>query len=197
MVKATWIVLAVLGAVALLVLGVVGSAVGAYNSLNSERNGIQAQSKQVDVQYQRAFELLPKILNITDSYMQNERDIQTQVAALRSGLTTAQNGNLTQKDNYSTQLNNLVLLVGNRAENYPDLKASGLVANLQDEVTNTYNKITSEKVRYNDRVQEYNTHRSTCCLPLLVANMFGFSAETYIGYTDSTLQTPKPTGQPI
>src|SRR5690349_21815922 len=111
------IVLGVLAAIALLVLGIVGAAVGAYNSLNAERNTVDAQSKQVDVQYQRSFALVPQLTNLTQQYMQNEKDVQEQVAALRSGLVTAQNGDLQAKDNYTLQFANFVALVGNRAEN--------------------------------------------------------------------------------
>lgn len=197
MAKGTWIVLGVLGALLLIVFGALASFVGAYNSLNSESKAVDAQSKQVDVQYQRAFGLLPQVENITDRYMQNEKDIQTQVAALRSGYGPAINGSLQAKDNYTAQLSNLILAVGNRAENYPDLKASDLYANLQVLVTDTYNKIAAEKVRYNDDVQRYETHRTSCCVPLIVANMFGFHEKPYIGYNNRPDQTSFPAGQQL
>jgi len=171
--------------------------VGAYNSLNRESKAVDAQSKQVDVQYQLAFGLLPQVTNITDRYMQNEKDIQTQVAALRSGFGPAVNGSLNAKDNYTAQLSNLILAVGNRAENYPDLKASGLYENLQVIVTDTYHKIAAEKVRYNDRVQTYETHRTSCCIPLLIANSFGFGPKDYIGFSNRPNQTEFPAGQSL
>jgi LemA protein len=197
MAKGTWIVLGVLGAILLVVIGAFASVVGAYNSLNKESKAVDAQSKQVDVTYQKAFGLLPQISNITDRYMQNESEVQRQVAALRSGLPTATTGNLNQKDNYTAALSNLILLVGNRAENYPELRASELYANLQAVVLETYNEIRAEKVRYNDRVQAYETHRTSCCIPLLVANSFGFGPKEYIGYSDRPNQTPFPAGQPL
>jgi LemA protein len=196
--KGTWIALGVIGAILLIVIGGIASAVSAYNSLNAESKSVDAQSKQVDVQYQRAFGLLPQLTNITDRYMQNESDVQKQVAALRSGAAiTSSAGSLNQKDNYTQQLSNLVLLVGSRAENYPDLVASHLYANLQTEVTNTYNKIAAEKVRYNERVQTYETHRTSCCIPLLVASSFGFGAKEYVGFSDRPDQSTFPAGQPL
>lgn len=196
--KGTWIVLGVIGAILLIVIGGIASAVSAYNSLNAESKSVDAQSKQVDVQYQRAFGLLPQLTNITDRYMKNESDVQREVAALRSGLATATTtGSLNQKDNFSQQLSNLILLVGARSENYPELKAARLYENLQTEVTNTYNKVASERIRYNERVLKYETHRTSCCMPLLVANMFGFDAKEYIGFSNSPKQTEFPAGQTI
>jgi len=195
--KATWIVLGVLAAIALVAVGVIGAGVGAYNSLNQERNAVDAQSKQVDVQYQRAFRLVPQLINLTNTYMANERDIQIGVAALRSGLSTAQNGTLNDRDNFTgVQLPQFLALLP-RSENYPNLKADALFQQLEDEITNTENKIASEKVRYNDDVQAYNTHRTTCCLPLFVANSFGFHAAEYIGFTDRPNQQAFPANTSI
>lgn len=194
MAKGSWIALAVLGAVGLIVLGVLGSAVGTYNSFVKESEQVDSQGKQVDVAYQRAFRLLPTLERLTTQYMQNEADIMTQVAGLRSGLGAAQNGTLNQKDNYTDQLVDLVLLVGARAEAYPDLKADQLFRDLMDEVTNTENKIAMEKVRYNDNVRDYNAHRRECCIPMFVANTFGFGAKEYIGFADRPNQSSFPEG---
>lgn len=184
MVKGTWIALGVLAAIALVALGVVGGAVGTYNSLVKQSEGVDAQSRQVDVQYQRAFGLLPQLESLTRQYMQNEREVLENVTALRSGLTAAQNGTFEQKERYLADYANFIALVGNRVEAYPELRADRLFQQTMDEVTNSFNKIAAEKVRYNDRVQQYNAHRRECCLPMLVANSFGFDEKEYIGYED-------------
>lgn len=194
MVKGTYIALGVLVAIALVVGGFALSAVGTYNSLVNESEAVDAQGKQVDVQYQRAFGLLPRLEDLTRQYMQNEREVLENVTALRSGLSSAQNGTFEQKDAFLGEYVKFVALVGNRAEAYPELKADQLFQQTMDEVTNSFNKIAAEKVRYNDRAQAFNAHRRQCCIPAFVANTFGFDAKEYIGYSDRPNQTTFPAG---
>lgn len=194
MAKGTWIALGVLGGIALVALGIVGSAVGTYNSFVQESEGIDAQGKQVDVQYQTAFRKVPQLVNLTEQYMRNEADVMTQAAALRSGLVPAGNGTFDEKDAYAAQLANFIALIAARAENYPELRASNLFIITMDEIVNTENKIAMEKVRFNDRVQEYNAHRRECCIPLWIAGAFGFDENDYIGYTDRPNQSTFPQG---
>lgn len=194
MAKGSWIALGILGAIALIVLGVLGSAVGTYNSFVRETEGIDAQSKQVDVAYQTAFRLVPQLTNLTLTYMQNERDVITNATALRSGLAAAGNGTFEAKDQYFQDIVSFVALVGNRVENYPNLKSDALFRETMANVVTAENKIQMEKVRYNDRVQEYNGHRRECCVPLLVAGMFGFDSKEYIGFRDRPNQTDFPEG---
>ena len=194
MVKGSWIALGVLAAIALVVVGVAASAIGTYNEFVKETEGVDAQSKQVDVQYQLAFSLLPTLERLTATYMQNEADVMQNVSALRSGLAPAQNGTLTQKDDFLGEYVQFVALVGNRVENYPNLKSDALFQRTMDEFTNVYNKIAMEKVRYNDRVEDYNAHRRQCCLPAFIANTFGFDAKEYIGHQGRPNQTPFPEG---
>lgn len=194
MVKGTTIALGVLAALVLVVVGVAAAGVGTYNSLNAESKAVDAQGKQVDVQYQRAFRLVPQIVGLAEKYVQNETQLQRDVAALRSGLPSAENGTLNEKDAYTQQVTRTFNLV---VEAYPQLKGDQLYQNLIDEITNTENKIAAEKVRYNDRVQTYDTHRTSCCLPVFIANTFGFGPKEYIGYTDRPNQTSFPEGQQL
>ena len=194
MVKGSWIALGVLVAVGLVVLGVLGSAVGTYNEFVKETEGVDAQAKQVDVQYQRAFGLLPELERLTRTYMQNEREVLENVTALRSGLGAAQNGTFEEKDAFLSEYVQFVALVGNRVEAYPELKSDRLFQQTMDEITTSFNKIAMEKVRYNDRVQQYNAHRRECCIPAFIANTFGFDAREYIGYEDRPNQTQFPSG---
>ena len=197
MAKGTWIALGVLAGIVLVVVGILGSGVGVYNELVDEQTAVDAQAKQVDVQYQRAFRLLPTLMNLTEQYMQNEREVLTNVTALRSGLSAAQNGTFEAKDAYLQDMVAFVALVGNRVENYPDLEANELFKSTMAEIVNTENKIAAEKVLYNDRVQDFNAHVRKCCMPLLVANMLGFDEKEFIGFQDRPNQTAFPEGQQI
>jgi LemA protein len=197
MAKGTWIALGVLGAIVLLVLGVVGAGVGTYNGFVKETEAIDAQSKQVDVAYQLAFRLVPQLTNLTLTYMQNEADVITQATALRSGLASAGNGTFEAKDDYLNEFVSFVALVGNRVENYPELEADDLFRDTMAQIVTAETKVAMEKVRYNDRVQAYNQHRRECCIPLFVGGAFGFEAREYIGFEDRPNQVPFPEGQQL
>lgn len=194
MVKPIWIVAGVLGAIALVVLGGLVSAVGTYNAFVREQEAVDAQGNIVDVQYQRAFRLVPQLTNLTQQYMQNERAVIENATALRSGLAPAANGSFEAKDNYLSELVTFVALVGNRVEAYPELRSNELFQQTMDEVVNTENKIATEKVRYNDRVRDYNAHLRQCCIPLLVAGFAGFGPKTYIGFQGELGQAAPPEG---
>ena len=197
MAKGTYVALGVLAAIALIALGTVGAAVSSYNTLNTQSNAVDAQAKNVDVIYQRNFQLLPSLETIATKYFANETETQKQIAALRSGITQAQNGNLTEKTAVTESLNGLVAVLGSRVESYPGLKGDQLFLTLQDETTNSANKLASEKLRYNDKVQAYNTLRTSCCFPIFVAHTFGFGPKEYIGFSDRPNQQAFPPGQSL
>lgn len=194
MAKGTWIALAVLGAIGLVALGIVGSAVGTYNSLVNESEKVDAQASQVDVAYQRAFRLVPQITELADKYMDKTSDAYARVAALRSGVSEAENGTLVEKDEASRAIQPTL---GIMVEAYPDIASDEIYGNLIDEVTNTENKIAAEKLRYNDYARDYNAHTKRCCIPLLVAGMFDFEEKEYIGLVGRENRTPVPEGQTI
>ncbi len=197
MAKAAWIVLGVLGAIGLIVIGGVGAAIGTYNDLVNEREAADAQSKRVDVQYQRAFRLVPRLTDLAREFMENETDVITRATALRSALVEAQNGTFEAKDAYYQNLAQFVAIMGARAENYPQLRSQELYRTTMDEITNTENKIAMEKVRYNDGVERYNAHLKRCCMPLIVVGFAGFEAKEYIGYGDRPNQRAFPEGETI
>ena len=181
MARASWIVIGVLGAIALLLIGVVSAGVGTYNSLTKQDVAIDAQSAQVDVAYQRAFRLVPQITELAHKYVDKTSEAYARVIALRTQVAAAQNGTLAEKDaaarNVGTTFNFMV-------EAYPDIRTEQNYGTVIDEIINTENIITAEKTRYNDRVEEYNAHRRRCCLPIFVANMFGFEEREFIGFND-------------
>jgi LemA protein len=186
----------VIAGVALLVLIVLGSAVSSYNSLVNQEEAATAQGEQVDVQYQRGFALLPRIESFAQDFLENETDLQAKIAALRSGLSGAQSGDLDDKEAYTQELDETLVLLTGRVENYPELKSGEIYQDLIAETTNTFNKIAFEKGLYNEKAQAYNAHLRECCVPVLVGKLFGFQRADYIGYSDSEYQTTRPAGEP-
>ena len=149
------------------IVAVVFWFVGVYNSLVSLRNQVFNAWKQIDVQLKRRHDLIPNLVETVKGAMSFERETLESVIAARnraiavtpSGTTpptadqvqaTAQaEGQLTQS------LGRLFAVV----EAYPDLKATGNVAQLQEELTSTENKIAFARQLYNDQATVYNTRQ--------------------------------------
>jgi LemA protein len=138
-----------------IVVGIVLWVIGAYNGLIGLKNQVVNGWKQIDVQLKRRHDLIPNLVNAVKGAMDFERSTLEAVIAARNravGATgvrqTAQaEGELTQA------LGRLFALT----EAYPELKATGNVAQLQEELTSTENKIGFARQLYNDIATQYNT----------------------------------------
>jgi LemA protein len=141
--------------------------VGAYNSLIGLRNQVFNAWKQIDVQLKRRHDLIPNLVETVKGAMNFEKETLESVIAARnqaiaatSGATSlpsaqqvqataAAEGQLTQS------LGRLFAVV----EAYPALKATANVAQLQEELTSTENKIAFARQLYNDQATAYNTRQ--------------------------------------
>jgi LemA protein len=138
-----------------LVVGIILWVVGAYNGLISLKNQVVNGWKQIDVQLKRRHDLIPNLVNTVKGAMDFERSTLDAVITARNravGATGVQQtaraeGELTQA------LGRFFALT----EAYPDLKATGNVAQLQEELTSTENKIGFARQLYNDVATQYNT----------------------------------------
>jgi LemA protein len=138
-----------------IVVGIVFWVIGAYNGLIGLKNQVVNGWKQIDVQLKRRHDLIPNLVNAVKGAMDFERSTLEAVISARNravGATgvrqTAQaEGELTQA------LGRLFALT----EAYPELKATGNVAQLQEELTSTENKIGFARQLYNDVATQYNT----------------------------------------
>jgi len=147
---ATLIVLVVLVAVAFWGIGV-------YNGLIALKNQVANGWKQIDVQLKRRHDLVPNLVNAVKGAMDFERTTLEAVIAARTRAvgatgvkqTARAEGELTQA------LGRLFAL----AEAYPALKATGNIAQLQEELTSTENKIGFARQLYNDVATQYNTRQ--------------------------------------
>ena len=137
--------------------GVVLWVVGAYNGLVSLRNQVMNAWKQIDVQLKRRHDLIPNLVNTVKGAMNFERSTLDAVISARNRAVSASGVQQTaQAENQLTQaLGRLFALT----EAYPDLKATGNVAQLQEELTSTENKIGFARQLYNDVATQYNTRQ--------------------------------------
>ena len=132
-------------------------AVGAYNGLIGLRNQVQNGWTQIDVQLKRRHDLIPNLVNTVKGAMEYERGTMEAVIAARAKAVGAQGVKATaEAEGQLTQaLGKLFALM----ENYPDLKATANVLQLQEELTSTENKIGFSRQHYNDVATEYNTRQ--------------------------------------
>lgn len=159
-----------------------------YNSFVRQVNGIEGQWKQVEVQYQRRFDLIPNLVSSTKGIMQQEQAVFGDIAAARaaySGAATV-DAKVAAANQVEGALSRLLAIV----ENYPQLKSDAAVLRLQDELAGTENRIAVERRRFNEFVQSYNTGVTT--IPgTLFARLMGFSAKAYFQSSAGSDQAPK------
>lgn len=137
-------------------------AIGAYNRLVSLRNQTQNAWKQIDVQLKRRHDLIPNLINTVKGAMNFERGtLEAVVAARNTAIAASNSGSVPATAAAETQLTGALSRLLAVVEAYPDLKSTGNVAQLQEELTATENKIGFARQLYNDTATQYNTAQQT------------------------------------
>jgi LemA protein len=159
----------------LVVVAVTGLAVASsgcsYNRFVSQEEAIKAQWAQVENQLQRRNDLIPNLVEATKGFAQQERDVFQSIADSRAKLAGASTPDqkMAAANEQTSALARLLVVV----ENYPTLKSDATFARLMDELAGTENRIAVERMRYNEKVQEYKTARRS--FPAnITAGIFGF-----------------------
>ena len=130
---------------------------------------------QIDVGLQRRFDLIPNLVETVKGYMEHETDTLAKVTELRTSWSKA--SSVEEKANLENELSGALKTIMAVAESYPNLKANESFNTLQNELSDTEDKIAYSRQFYNDTVTKYNTKLET--FPSnLVASMFGFKAST-------------------
>ena len=157
--------------VIMMLLAAVASSGCSYNRFVSQEEAIKTQWAQVENQLQRRNDLIPNLVETTKGIAQQERDVFGQIAESRAKLSGAQTPEQTIQaaNQQSAALARLLVIV----ENYPQLRSNEQFSRLMDELSGTENRIAVERMRYNERVQEYNVSRRQ--FPSnITASIFGF-----------------------
>jgi LemA protein len=191
--KKTWIILAV---IAVLVLVTYSSIKGSYNNMVNMEEGVTAQWSQVENVYQRRADLIPNLVNTVKGYADFEQETLTQVIEARAK-ATAVNINPDNLDAESLQnfqqaqsglssaLSRLMVVV----EKYPDLKANLGFLDLQAQLEGTENRISVERMKFNQSAQAYNTFIRQ--FPKNIwAGMFGFEKKAYFEAEEGANRAP-------
>jgi LemA protein len=128
-----------------------------YNRFVTQEEAVKAQWAQVQNQLQRRNDLIPNLVETVKGYAQHEEGVFKDIAEARSRLLAARtpDESIEAANQQTSALGRLLAVV----ENYPQLRANEQFNRLMDELSGTENRISVERMRYNERVQEYNTSR--------------------------------------
>jgi LemA protein len=159
-----------------------------YNTFVKQEEAVKAQWAQVENQLQRRNDLIPNLVETVKGYAQHEESVYKDIADARSRLLAAKSPeeSIAAANQQTSALGRLLAVV----ENYPQLRANEQFNRLMDELAGTENRLAVERMRYNERVQEYNTARRQ--FPgNLTAKMFGFKDYPFFQVPDEAKQVPK------
>lgn len=147
-----------------------------YNSLVAWRNRVSESWSDIDVQLKRRYDLIPNLVETVKGYATHERELFEKVTAARAAAMGA--GSLADKAVKEDALSNTLKSLFAVSENYPELKASENFLKLQDELSDTENKIQASRRFYNTNVRDYNTKLQV--FPTnLIAGMLKFQAREF------------------
>ena len=179
--------------VALLLVAASMSAGCSYNRFVSQEEQIKGQWAQVENQLQRRNDLIPNLVETVKGYAAHEEGVYKDIAESRSRLLSAKSPEETiQAANQQTSALGRLLVI---AENYPQLRANEQFNRLMDELSGTENRIAVERMRYNERIQEYNTGRRQ--FPSNVtAKLFGFKEYPFFQAPPDARQVPRVNFKP-
>lgn len=179
--------LIILAVLVVLALGVVLWGVGAYNGFVKSRNLIQESWRQIDVELNRRYELIPNLVETVRGYAAHERNTLEQITALRNQARAlaGQSGGQPNEQRAAVEseltqaVHNLLVSV----EAYPDLKSNQNFMQLQRELTDTEDRIAASRRFYNANVRDYNT-RIESVPSNVIAGFAKFEKATYFEVTD-------------
>ena len=164
-----------LGVVVLIAVLIVMGFAGVYNGIVSKHETITAKWAQVENQLQRRNDLIPNLVNTVKGYASHEKTVLEDITNARSQWAKASSVEEKVKaaGAIDRALGRLLLVT----ENYPNLKADQTFLRLMDELSGTENRISVERMRYNEAVRDYNV--TVRMFPgNIVAGMFGYKVAT-------------------
>ena len=152
-----WIIVIVIVAILLVGIVLVAMYYGTYNNLVGLDVSVDEKWAQVEQELQRRYDLIPRVVNASKLYINYEGSILQNVTALRSQWAAAVNsGDVDAVNdataNLETGISNLIVTI----EAYPELKSSDVIISLIVELEGTENRISTERMRYNEAVGDYN-----------------------------------------
>ncbi|MCK5849233.1 MAG: LemA family protein [Caldisericia bacterium] len=164
-----WIILGVLAVLVIFVWST-------YNKLIRLKNRIQNSWAQINVELKRRYDLIPNLVNAVKGYMKYEKE--TLEAVIQARNTCISSSSVASQGKAENVLTGALRQLFAVAEKYPDLKSNENLMKMQEELTNTENRIAFSRQFYNDIVLKFN--EEIMLFPRnIVASIFGFKKQDY------------------
>ncbi len=178
------IILVIIGIIALVLMS-------SYNGFVKSRNLIQESWRQIDVELNRRYELIPNLVETVRGFAAHERNTLEDVTRLRNQAQqlAGNDGGLPsqQRSDIEGQLSGAVRNLMVSVEAYPDLKSNQNFLELQKQLVETEDRIAAGRRYYNANVRVYNTKVDS--VPSnIIANMFHFEKATYFEVNDPSVR---------
>lgn len=183
--------------IALIVVALIGSVTKSYNKMVSMDESVSSQWSQVENVYQRRADLIPNLVNTVKGYASHERETleavinarakATSVTVDPSKLDAASIQNFQEaQSGLSSALGKLMVVM----EQYPDLKANQNFLELQAQLEGTENRITVERMKFNDSAKLFNTYIRK--FPQnIISGMFSFEKKAYFEAEKGSEKAPE------
>lgn len=150
--SALYVVLAAIAVLALWLIAV-------YNGLIRGKNRVDESFSDIDVQLKRRYDLIPNLVEAVKGYMTHERETLVKLTEARTAamaMHDKKDATVAQKEQAENMLSGTLKSLFAVTENYPELKASQNFLQLQDEISDTENKIQAARRFYNGNVRDFN-----------------------------------------
>jgi len=177
----TYILLGVLGVILIYVWTV-------YNGLVMARMRIKEAFSHIDVQLKRRTDLIPNLVESVKGYVKHEKELLENITKARSAVMGAKS--IEGKAEASNMLSDTLKSLFAVTENYPTLKANENFLKLQEELSDTENKIAYSRQFYNSSVLDYNT-KIAVFPSSLIASVFNFKEEDFFAANEEERKNVK------
>ena len=167
---------------------VIGTIIHMYNNLVGLRNRVKNSYAQIDVQLKRRNDLIPNLVETVKGYAAHEKGVLEEVTKARTGVMNA--STIEETSAADNQLTGALKTLFAVAENYPDLKANSNFQQLQEQLSETEDKISYSRQFYNDTVLMYNN----ACQQFpsnMLAKLFGFKEEAFFEADAASREVPQ------
>lgn len=185
-----------IGIAAMILLGVIGYyGQQKYNHFVVEDEGITGQWAQVENEYKRRLDMIDQLVATVKGYADFESSTLIQVTEARASAFKAMQGtdggkNLGDFNKANSSLGVAMRGMMGYSEKYPDLKANKNFMHLQTQIEGTENRITTERMRFNEEVEAFNKLVKT--FPnSMIASITGFSPRDYFEAGEEAKNAPK------
>lgn len=165
-----WTIVGLIAVVAIFIIAI-------YNGLVAARQRVKEAWSDIDTQLKRRYDLIPNLIETVKGYTKHEQETLDKVVQARANAIGNQAHDQAKAD-AENALSGALKSIFALSESYPDLKANQNFMELQNELTNTENKLQAARRFYNSMVMALNTKIETFPNNMF-ANTFGFTKETF------------------